>query len=112
MKGKSAFLALVGAQVFHSVEEYIFHVYDLFPPARFVISLISTDREQGFLIVNLAVIGFGVVCYWWPVRQGWPSAVPLAWLWVGVEFINAAGHPVWSLVNGRYTPGVATAVLL
>ena len=33
-------------------------------------------------------------------------------MWVGVEVINGIGHPLWTLRQGRYTPGVATAPLL
>jgi hypothetical protein len=31
---------------------------------------------------------------------------------VVIEFINGVGHPIWSLRQGGYTPGVATAPLL
>lgn len=109
---KSTFLALIGVQALHSVEEYVFHLYDVFPPAQFLSGLISEDIERGFLIANLAVIGFGVCCYWWPVRRGWPSAVPLAWIWVGIGFINGIVHPVWAVLQRGYTPGVVTALLL
>jgi hypothetical protein len=112
MRGKSTFLALVVVQALHSVEEYVFHAYDTFPPVEFVTGLISRDPEWGFVIANLAIVGFGIACYWWPVRRGWPSAVPLAWFWVVVELVNGIGHPAWSLVNGGYTPGLVTAVLL
>ena len=74
--------------------------------------LVSTDLGRGFLIVNVAFVLFGACCYWWPVRRGWPSAVPLAWLWVGIEVINGVGHPAWSLLRWGYTPGVLTALLL
>jgi len=46
------------------------------------------------------------------VRRRWPSAVPLVWFWIGIELINGIGHPVWSLIERRYTPGVATAPFL
>jgi hypothetical protein len=46
------------------------------------------------------------------VRRGWPSAIPLAWVWVTIQLINGVGHPLWSLRQGGYTPGVATAPLL
>lgn len=29
-----------------------------------------------------------------------------------VEIINGLGHPLWSLLQGHYTPGVATAPIL
>jgi Protein of unknown function with HXXEE motif len=106
------FFALIAAQAAHSIEEYVGGLYDSFPPARFVSGLLSNDLERGFLIANVIVVMFGVWCALWPVRRAWPSAPMVAWLWVGVETVNGIGHPLWSLVQGGYTPGVATAPLL
>jgi hypothetical protein len=109
---QSSFLALVAVQAAHSVEEYVGRLYDVFPPARFVSGLISHDRERGFVIANVALVTFGLYCFLGPVRRQWPSAVPLAWLWVVIELTNGITHPLWSLAQLRYTPGVATAPLL
>ncbi len=109
---QSTFLALVGAQAAHSVEEYVGRLYDLFPPARFVSGLISPNLERGFVIFNLALVAFGLWCFAWPVRRQWSVAAPLAWLWVAIELVNGVGHPLWSLRELRYTPGVATAPVL
>ncbi len=62
--------------------------------------------------MNVGLLAFGAWCYLWPVRRAWPAAIPLAWLWVAVETINGIGHPLWSLRERAYTPGVATAPLL
>lgn len=43
---KSTFLALILAQACHSVEEYVFRLYDVFPPARFVSGLFSKGVYQ------------------------------------------------------------------
>ena len=110
MQFKSTFLALISLQALHSFEEYAFRLWAVFPPAQFLSGLISQDLERGFIIANLSIVAFGVWCYYWPVRQGWPSAVPLAWLWVGIELINGIVHPSWSVLQGGYTPGVITAV--
>ena len=48
----------------------------------------------------------------WPVRREWPVAAYLAWIWVAMQVINGVGHPLWSLREGGYTPGVATAPVL
>ena len=109
---QASFLALVGAQAAHSVEEYVGRLYDVFPPARLVSGLISPNLERGFLIFNVALVSFGLWCFLWPVLRQWSSALPLAWLWVALELVNGIGHPVWSLVQSGYTPGVATAPLL
>ena len=107
-----AFGALVLVQAAHSVEEYIGRLWESFPPARFITGLISQDHERGFVVLNLLLIGFGLWCVLWPVRRGWPSAVTLAWPWVVMEVVNGTGHTLWTLGQGGYTPGVATAPVL
>jgi hypothetical protein len=107
-----AFGALVLTQAAHSAEEYLGRLWESFPPARFISGLVSQDLERGFLILNIALVGFGFWCFLWPVRHNWPLATTLAWIWVVMEVINGIGHPLWSLRQGGYTPGVATAPLL
>jgi hypothetical protein len=111
-KERRIFLALIATQAAHSVEEYAGGLYASFPPAMFVSGLISSDLERGFVIANIALVTFGVWCYLWPIRRRWPSAVTFAWAWTGVELINGVGHPLWSLAQASYTPGVATAPVL
>jgi hypothetical protein len=106
------FGALVVAQAAHSVEEYVGRVWESFPPARFLTGLISQDLGRGFLIINVSLVAFGLWCFLWPVRRRWPSSIPLAWVWIVVEVINGIGHPLWTLREGGYTPGVATAPVL
>jgi hypothetical protein len=106
------FGALVLTQAAHSIEEYVGHLWESFPPARFLTSLVSSDFERGFVLLNVSLLAFGVWCFLWPVRRGWPVAVALAWLWAVVEIVNGIGHPLWSLREGGYTPGLATAPVL
>lgn len=107
-----AFGALVAAQAAHSVEEFVGRLWETFPPAIFVTGLISADRQLGFLVLNAALVAFGLWCLFWPVRKGWNSARSLMLLWVGIETINGIGHPAWSVRQGGYTPGVITAPIL
>jgi hypothetical protein len=106
------FLALVITQAGHSVEEYRGRLYDVFLPARFVSGLISRDLQRGFVIFNVALVAFGLWCFFWPVRQRWTVAFGFTWVWIVIEVINGIGHPAWSLMSGGYTPGVATAPVL
>jgi hypothetical protein len=106
------FGAIVFTQAAHSIEEYVGHLWESFPPARFLTSLVSSDLERGFVLLNVSLLAFGVWCFLWPVRRGWPVAVALAWLWAVVEIVNGIGHPLWSLREGGYTPGLATAPVL
>lgn len=109
---QAGFGTLVAAQAAHSVEEYLGRLWESFPPARAITGLISQNLEQGFVILNVALVGFGIWCFLGPVRRGWPSAVPLAWGWAVMETINGFGHTYWSLRQGGYTPGVATAPVI
>jgi hypothetical protein len=106
------FFLLILAQAAHSIEEYYGRLYDVFPPARLVSGLVSSDLERGFVIANVILVGFGLWCAIWPVRRGWPIATTLMWIWVTIETINGIGHPLWSLLQGGYTPGTGTAPLL
>jgi hypothetical protein len=108
----ASFIALIAAQAAHSLEEYVGKLYLVFPPARLVSGLISDDLERGFVIANPGLVAFGVVCFLGPVLRQRPSATALAWFWVALETLNGVGHLGWSLIQLRYTPGVATAPLL
>lgn len=109
---QGAFGALVLAQAAHSIEEYVGRLWESFPPARFLTGLVATDRQQGFLVLNILLVAFGIWCFLWPFRREWPSAVTFGWTWVAVEVLNGIVHPSWSLLQGTYTPGVATAPVL
>jgi hypothetical protein len=107
-----AFLALILAQAAHSIEEYVFRLYNVFPPARYISSLVSEDLAVGFVIVNAALVLFGLWCYIARVRVNHSSALAWMWLWVVIEFGNGVGHIVIALMRGAYFPGVATAPFL
>jgi hypothetical protein len=111
-RSKLAFGALLVAQAAHLVEEYIGRFWESFPPARLLTGWVSQDREWSFVALAMLLMAFGLWCLIWPVRRGWPSAVYLGWAWVVVEVINGIVHTLWTLRQGTYTPGVATAPLL
>ncbi|HJQ12003.1 MAG TPA: HXXEE domain-containing protein [Gemmatimonadaceae bacterium] len=109
---KITFAALVAGQAAHSVEEYIGRLWESFPPARFVSGLVSSDRELGFIIINVALVAFGLWCLLFPVRRDWISAGAFMWFWIALETINGIGHPIWTLRDRGYTPGVMSAPIL
>ena len=106
------FGALILVQVAHSIEEYFGHLWESFPPARFLAGLVSSNLERSFVLLTVLLLAFGLWCWLWPVRRGWPVAVSLAWFWVAIEIVNGIVHPLWSLREGAYTPGLATAPIL
>jgi len=108
----AAFAALVMAQTAHSIEEYAGRLWESFPPAAVLTGLISTNRELGFAAINISLVAFGWWCLFGPVRRNWSSAPGFVWFWIVIETINGIGHPAWSIAQGAYTPGVATAPIL
>ena len=109
---KVAFSALIFTQLAHSIEESVGRLWESFPPARFLTGMISSDRELGFIVMNSALVAFGLWCLLFPVRKEWPSAAGFIWFWIVLEIINGVVHPVWTLRQGGYTPGVLTAPIL
>ena len=53
-------IALVAVQAAHSVEEYLGRLWAVFPPAAFVTGLVSEDRRHGFILINVALLVFGL----------------------------------------------------
>lgn len=111
-RAQITFFVLISVQVAHSIEEYAGRLWEVFPPARFVTGLISANRQLGFIIFNVALIGFGFWCFLRPVLKSWPSATVFVHFWIVIELINGIGHPLWSIQQRGYTPGVITAPLL
>ncbi len=103
------FALLIAAQAAHSIEEYVGRLYDVFPPARAVSGVVSSDRQFGFGVLNVALVAFGIVCAVQVSRRRWLGVM---WAWIVVELANGVVHPTWTFVRGGYTPGVATAPML
>ena len=107
-----AFGLLILVQAAHSTEEYLGRLWETFPPARLVSSLLSDDPERGFIAANVVLLAFGVWTWAVPVQREWPSPEPLVWFWVVLELINGSVHVLWAVRQGGYVPGVATAPFL
>ena len=106
------FALLIASQAAHSTEEYVTRLYEVFAPARFVSSLVSSDLSLGFLVANAALVGFGLWCWAVPVRLGRAAATGLIWFWTLLEAGNGIGHLTLAAMQGGYFPGAATAPLL
>ena len=111
-RDRAVFLALIVAQAAHSLEEYLFGLYEVFAPARFASNLVSTNSALGFAALNLLIVAFGVWCYVYRVRPDRPSARYWVWPWVLVSLGNGIAHSTLAVVRGGYFPGVVTAPLL
>jgi hypothetical protein len=111
-RGRRLFLALILAQAAHSVEEYVFRLWEVLAPARWVATRLALDPALGFAVANTALVGFGLWCYLARVRPGRGSAEGWAWSWTVLECANGVAHLFLAARAGGYFPGAATAPLL
>ena len=109
----ATFGALIAAQALHSIEEYSGRLYETFP-AR------PLHVRSRLARPSVAGSSSSTSCSW-PSASGvisgrsgsrWAVAPVLAWGWAAIEAANGIGHLLWSLWQGAYQPGVATAPLL
>ena len=106
------FLALIVLQGFHSIEEYIGKLWENFPPATFLCGLVSENLETGFLIINYGMFIFGILAWFFIIRKDRIGSSFFLWFWIFIEIVNGIGHPLWSLIQKEYTPGVLTSPVL
>jgi hypothetical protein len=106
------FLILICLQALHSIEEYTFELWEVFPPARLVSGLVSENLAVGFAVVNAAIVAAGFWSYLWPIRRNLSYAVAVACFWALLEAANGIGHMMLALATQWYFPGVYTAPLL
>ena len=109
---KFAFLALVLLQALHSVEEYAFKFYEVFPPAKLLNETLPGIARPGFIVFNMALVLFGLWCFFCRIEPGAASARRWAWVWVAIELYNGLGHPIWAVIVRGYNPGLATSPVL
>ncbi len=107
-RARFTFLLLVLTQALHSVEEYVGRLWEVFQPAQFLSGLMSDDLETGFLIINISLFVFGMLC-WLQLNR---LTSMFIWFWIVIETINGIGHPIWAISEGTYVPGLATAPIL
>jgi hypothetical protein len=112
LRSEGLFLGLIVSQAAHSVEEWLFRLYDVLPPARFLSGLVSRNLSLGFALVNAGLVSFGLWCYVARVRTHHPQGSFWVWFWVALESANGIGHLLLAAGRGGYFPGVATAPLL
>ena len=109
---RNTFLALILTQAAHSIEEFLFALYDEFAPARFISGLLNEDLAAGFAMANTGFFLFGMWCYFARVRPGHPHAAAWMWPWIVVSLSNGVIHSAMAIQRGGYFPGVVTAPVL
>ncbi len=109
---KILFLIIVLLQGLHSCEEYIGKLWENFPPATFLCSLVSDNLKTGFIIINIGLFVLGILAWLIPIRKEYSWGKFLIWFWILIELMNGIGHPIWTIMQKGYTPGVITAPFL
>ena len=109
---RQLFLWLIVVQAAHSVEEYLFRLYDVLAPARWVSGLFTDNLAVGFALANTCIVLLGLWCYLARVRTSHPSGRAWAWSWAALEGANGAGHLAFAVGARGYFPGAVTAPAL
>jgi hypothetical protein len=110
---RQLFFWLIVAQAAHSVEEYLFRLYDVLAPARWVSGLLSDNLALGFALANVLIVVLGLWCYVARIRASHPSGLRAwGWVWAALEAANGAGHLAFAANARGYFPGAATAPAL
>jgi hypothetical protein len=112
VRTRRLFLCLILAQTAHSIEEYIFRLYDVLAPARWISSVFSSSPRWGFALANASLVLLGFWCYVARVRTSRASARAWAWFWTILEGANGLGHLALAAGERGYFPGAATAPVL
>jgi hypothetical protein len=106
------FLLLILFQGLHSIEEYYGRLWDVLTPARIVSGAVSSNPGTGFIIINSSLLIFGVLCWLISTRQKRISNQGIIWIWIIIEIFNGIGHPLLTLRQNGYFPGLYTAPVL
>ncbi|MDQ3748974.1 MAG: HXXEE domain-containing protein [Acidobacteriota bacterium] len=108
---KTAFLLMILLQAIHSVEEYIFKLYEVFPPMQLIYRNTPELAQAAFITFNLLLFLFGLICFFYWVQPARKRARVVVWIWIVIQMATVAAHLVWAIVIGGYNPGLATAPL-
>ncbi len=108
---RATFVVLIVLQALHSSEEFIFKLYEVFPPMALLYREAPHLAKPAFIIFNVLLLMAGLICLlrWvWPAK---PGARTVAWVWVGGEAFNAGAHSVWAVLIRGYNPGLVTGLM-
>lgn len=110
-KIRTALLMMVAVQAAHSIEEYAFKMYELFPPMRFLYARTPELAKPAFAVSNAMLFLLGLASCWLLGRTREKTARAIIWIWVAIQLTNFTAHVVWAFLIGGYNPGLATAPL-
>jgi len=108
-KVRISFLILIVLQALHSMEEYIFKIYEVFPPMVFLYRNAPQLARPAFIFFNVLLVAAGMICFLW-VRPGRRGARTIVWVWVVLESSNLLAHLVWAILIRGYNPGLITVI--
>ena len=104
----TATLCLIIIQVIHSTEEYILAFYKQFPGFIFYDNAFSTVGQGMFFAFNISLVALLIFCFLLAFFQWWRFRFPI--IFATIELINGIYHLVWTIVLGKYFPGVLSGL--
>jgi len=107
---RAMFLLLIILQAIHSAEEFIFRLYERFPPMRFLYQNAPYLAKPAFAVSNASLVLIGLICFFYWVQAARKGARAVVWVWIVIDSLNVVGHLVWAILIGGYNPGLVTAV--
>src|SRR6266446_3276848 len=108
---RTMFLLLVILQAIHSAEEFIFRLYERFPPMRLLYQNAPYLAKPAFVISNASLVLIGLGCFYYWVQPARKGARAVVWVWLIMESLNVTAHLVWAILIGGYNPGLVSGVL-
>jgi len=108
---RAMFLLLIILQAIHSAEEFIFRLYERFPPMRFLYQNAPYLAKPAFAVSNASLVLIGLICFFYWVQAARKGARAVVWVWIVIESLNVVAHIVWAILISGYDPGLVTGGL-
>ncbi|MFQ6088805.1 MAG: HXXEE domain-containing protein [Candidatus Methanofastidiosia archaeon] len=98
---------LIGLQALHSLEEFSFGFYDVFPLISFMAGFFKTMPQAVFGILNLQLLLFLIIIWILSLLgKGWFRMFVL--VFSTIELFNGIFHLSVALITLKYYPGAVT----
>src|SRR5260370_27784647 len=91
----AVFLLLIILQAIHAAEEFIFRIFERFPPMRFLYQNAPYLAKPAFAIFNTVLVLVGMGCFYYWVQPARNGVRVVVWLLVIIQPLNVVSHLVW-----------------
>src|SRR5260370_25375567 len=100
----AVFLLLIILQAIHAAEEFIFRIYERFPPMRFLYQNAPYLAKPAFAIFNTVLVLVGMGCFYYWVQPARKGVRVVVWVLIIIESLNLVAHLVWAVLIGGSNP--------